>query len=88
MRIFFVIFLLISTMAKAAIPTPVNEQITDSVTATNVGNLNSQPINITNNNPSQLITGSNVKVLGDAPGMAMGNLYQTISSSIEIAGQN
>lgn len=78
MRIFFVILLFISFSVNAAIPTPVNDQITDSVAETNVENLGNQPINITNNNPSQLITGSNVKVLGDAPGMAMGNFFQQI----------
>jgi hypothetical protein len=44
--------------------TPVNSQITDAVTQTNV------------------------KVLGDAPAMAMGTLYQTIAQTAGIAANN
>lgn len=47
-----------------ALPTPVNGQITDAVTQTNV------------------------KVLGDAPAMAMGALYQTLSHSTGILFEN
>lgn len=47
-----------------AFPTSVNDQITDSVTQ------------------------SNVKVVGESPAMAMGTLYQTISSSLSTATQN
>ena len=47
-----------------AIPTPVNGQITDSVTQ------------------------ANVKVLGDAPAMAMGALYQSMSHSTGILYEN
>ena len=47
-----------------AFPTPVNDQITDSVTQ------------------------SNVKVLSEASAMAMGTLYQTNSSSLSISIQN
>ena len=47
-----------------AFPTSVNDQITDSVTQTNV------------------------KVLSEASAMTMGTLYQTTSSSLSIATQN
>lgn len=47
-----------------ALPTPVNGQITDAVTQTNV------------------------KVLGDAPAMAMGALYQSLSHSTGILFEN
>ena len=47
-----------------AIPTPVNGQITDSVTQ------------------------ANVKVLGDAPAMAMGAIYQSLSHSTGILYEN
>lgn len=45
-------------------PTPVNDQITDAVTQ------------------------SNVKVLGDAPAMAMGNLFQATSQALANAAHN
>ncbi|WP_417460698.1 RebB family R body protein [Kordiimonas sp.] len=47
-----------------AIPTPVNGQITDSVTQ------------------------ANVKVLGDAPAMAMGAIYQSLAHSSGILYEN
>lgn len=47
-----------------AFPTSVNDQITDSVTQ------------------------SNVKVVGDAPSMAMGNLYQATAQAMGTAAQN
>ncbi|HTQ13427.1 MAG TPA: RebB family R body protein [Rhizomicrobium sp.] len=47
-----------------AIPTPVNGQITDSVTQ------------------------ANVKVVGDAPAMAMGALYQSLAHSTGILYEN
>ena len=47
-----------------AIPTPVNGQITDSVTQ------------------------ANVQVLGDAPSLAMGTIYQALAQSIAISFQN
>jgi hypothetical protein len=34
------------------------------------------------------ITQTNVKVLGEAPSMAMGSLYQTISNSVAMAAAN
>ena len=43
---------------------PVNAQITDAITQTNV------------------------KVLGEAPAMALGSLYQTISNSVAMAAAN
>jgi hypothetical protein len=48
----------------SAFPTPVNPQITDSVTQVNT------------------------KVLGDAPGMAMGNLYQSTGQALSNAAHN
>ena len=47
-----------------AYPTPVNDQITDAVTQ------------------------SNVKVLGDAPAMAMGTIYQSLAHSTGILFEN
>jgi len=47
-----------------AYPTPVNDQITDSVTQ------------------------ANVKVLGDAPAMAMGAIYQSLAHSTGILYEN
>lgn len=47
-----------------AFPTAVNDQITDSVTQ------------------------SNVKVLGDAPAQAMGNLYQATAQALANAAHN
>ena len=47
-----------------AMPTPVNGQITDAVTQ------------------------SNVKVLGDAPAMAMGAIYQSLAHSTGILYEN
>jgi len=47
-----------------AYPTPVNDQITDSVTQ------------------------ANVKVLGDAPAMAMGAMYQSLAHSTGILYEN
>jgi 4-hydroxyphenylpyruvate dioxygenase-like putative hemolysin len=47
-----------------AFPTSVNNQITDSVTQ------------------------SNVKVLGDAPAMAMGNLYQATGQALANSAHN
>jgi hypothetical protein len=45
-------------------PTPLNDQITDAVTQTNV------------------------KVLGDAPAVAMGNLFQATSQALANAAHN
>ncbi len=47
-----------------AFPTSVNDQITDSVTQ------------------------SNVKVVGDAPAMALGNLYQATAQALANAAHN
>jgi len=47
-----------------AFPTPVNDQITDAVTQ------------------------SNVKVLGDAPAQAMSSLYQATAQALANAAQN
>ena len=47
-----------------AIPTPVNGQITDAVTQ------------------------SNVKVVGEAPAMALGSLYQTLAHSTGVLYEN
>jgi hypothetical protein len=34
------------------------------------------------------VTQTSLKVLGDAPAMAMGNLYQTMATALSIAAQN
>jgi hypothetical protein len=47
-----------------ALPTPVNGQITDAVTQTNV------------------------KILGDAPGQALGALYQVAAQTLGLSLQN
>lgn len=47
-----------------AFPTSVNDQITDSVTQ------------------------SNVKVIGEAPAMALGSLYQSLAHAAGIAAEN
>ena len=47
-----------------AFPTSVNDQITDSITQ------------------------SNVKVLGEAPAVALGSLYQSLAHAAGIAAQN
>ena len=41
-----------------------------------------------NSQITDAVTQTNVKVLGEAPAMALGMLYQTLSSSIGIAAQN
>jgi hypothetical protein len=41
-----------------------------------------------NSQVSDAITQSNVKVLGEAPAMAMGNLYQTVGNSWAMAAAN
>ena len=52
------------SMALRAFPSPVNNQVTDSVTQVNT------------------------KVIGDAPAMAMGSIYQAMSHAISNAAQN
>jgi hypothetical protein len=49
-----------------------------------------QPISISQTNPqvTGAITRVNVKILGDAPGMAMGNLYIATSQALANAAQN
>ena len=41
-----------------------------------------------NGRVTDAITQTNVKVLGDAPAMAMGSLYQTIGNSVAMAAAN
>ena len=41
-----------------------------------------------NSQITDAVTQANVKVLADAPAMALGNLYQMISSSLGLAAQN
>lgn len=41
-----------------------------------------------NSQITDAVTQANVKVLGDAPAMAMGSLYQTIGNSIAMAAAN
>jgi hypothetical protein len=41
-----------------------------------------------NSQVTDAITQTNVKVLGEAPAMAVGSLYQTISNSVAMAAAN
>jgi Killing trait len=41
-----------------------------------------------NSQITDAVTQANVKVLGEAPAMALGMLYQTLSNSLSIAAQN
>lgn len=41
-----------------------------------------------NGQVTDAITQTNVKVLGEAPAMAMGSLYQTIGNSVAMAAAN
>lgn len=41
-----------------------------------------------NSQITDAITQTNVKVLGEAPAMALGSLYQTISNSVAMAAAN
>lgn len=41
-----------------------------------------------NDQITDAVTQANVKVLGDAPAMAMGSLYQTVAQSAGMAAQN
>lgn len=41
-----------------------------------------------NDQVTDAVTQANVKVLGDAPAMAMGTLYQTIAQATGIAAEN
>ena len=41
-----------------------------------------------NSQVTDAITTTNVKVLGEAPAMAMGSLYQTIGNSVAMAAAN
>lgn len=93
MRIIFVVFLLFSFVAKADFPTALNGQITDATSEENVKVLSSEPINITTNNPDQVLTGSditktNVCVLRNAPAVAMGNIFSTINQASVLNGCN
>lgn len=64
-----------------AYPTSVNDQITDA-TAPESGN------STVNSQITDAVTQSNVKVLGEAPAMAMGTIYQTMAQSIGLSMQN
>lgn len=41
-----------------------------------------------NSQITDAVTQTNVKVLGDAPAMAMGSLYQSLANSLSLAAQN
>lgn len=41
-----------------------------------------------NDQITDAVTQANVKVLGDAPAMSMGNLYQIVSQSLGLSAQN
>jgi hypothetical protein len=60
-----------------AFPTAVNSQITDAVASTTV-----------NGQITDAVTQTNVHVLGNAPAMAMSNLYQATSQALSNAAQN
>lgn len=64
-----------------AYPTSVNDQITDA-TAPESGN------STVNSQITDAVTQSNVKVLGEAPAMAMGTIYQTMAQSVGLSMQN
>ncbi|PCC70720.1 Killing trait domain-containing protein [Nannocystis exedens] len=59
-----------------AVPTAVNSQINDAATET----VNSQI--------TDAVTQSNVKVIGDAPAVAMASLYRTMAHSTGLMVQN
>jgi hypothetical protein len=63
-----------------AIPTPVNPQITDAVTSPVSFAVNSQI--------TDAVAQANVKVIGDAPAIAMGNLYQATAQALANAAHN
>ena len=46
-----------------------------------------QPLGV-NPQVTDAVTQTNTKVLGDAPAMAMGSLYQTIGNSVAMAAAN
>ena len=60
-------------------PTTVNPQITDA-TAPDSTTVNSQI--------TDAVTQANVKVLGEAPAMAMGTVYQTMAQAVGLSMQN
>ena len=64
-----------------AYPTGLNDQITDA-TAPESGN------STVNSQITDAVTQSNVKVLGEAPAMAMGTIYQTMAQSVGLSMQN
>ena len=51
------------------------------------GNTTGDGLNV-NSQITDAITQTNVKVLGEAPAMAMGSLYQTIGNSVAMAASN
>lgn len=60
-------------------PTAVNSQITDAAAPDSTG-VNSQI--------TDAVTQANVKVLGEAPAMAMGTVYQVMAQSVGLSMQN
>lgn len=60
-------------------PTAVNPQITDA-TAPGSNTVNSQV--------TDAVTQANLKVLGEAPAMAMGTIYQAMAQSVGLSMQN
>lgn len=60
-------------------PTAVNSQITDAVESGST-TVNSQI--------TDAVTQANVKVLGEAPAMAMGTVYQTLAQAVGLSMQN
>jgi hypothetical protein len=62
-----------------AFPTSVNSQITDAVT---------QSGEVVTPQITDSVTQANAKVLGDAPAIAMGALYQATAQALALAGHN
>ena len=59
-------------------PTEVNRQITDATA----------PGSSVNSQITDAVTQANVKVLGEAPAMAMGTVYQAMAQSVGLSMQN
>lgn len=72
------LLLICAADAHAAWPTAVNSQIT-------LAPAQDTPLTTVNPQITDAITQTNVKVLGDAPGMAMGQIFATTAGSVAIA---
>lgn len=72
------LLLICAADAHAAWPTAVNSQIT-------LAPAQDTPLTTVNPQITDAITQTNVKVLGDAPGMAMGQIFATTAGALAIA---